>query len=392
MALTLDQAIQRLKENEERLRQFVNDPLATGTYSTEAAQLVETLPAFLARIEADIDAYAASFKASYLGPLAADPTLDGNGNPITAGDVYFNTGSLKLRVYTGTVWQDIFATANQVTFTPAGNIAATQVQAAIEELDAEKAGLALNNTFTGVNWFKFTGGAITPREATPGFVELHIRPNAGKTGGISFTEDTVADRWSCRITPGQSHLSFSTGQISTGIERLRFLANGQIGIQSLGTAALPHLTPTGDPDTGLFSPGANLYSLSAGAQEQLRVGLSAPLRARYQSTVGTSYNTMGFGYFIRAWVNFNGTGTVAINASGNVSSITDRGAGAYRLNFTEAMPDTNYSWLSGAMSSNASYFFTEPTNKTTAGVDITRGVANAFAAADEAEVSGAIIR
>jgi hypothetical protein len=48
-------------------------------------------------------------------------------------------------------------------------------------------------------------------------------------------------------------------------------------------------------------------------------------------------------YPCRAWVNFNGTGTVAIRASGNVTSITDNGAGDYTVNFTTAMPDANYS-------------------------------------------------
>ena len=48
-------------------------------------------------------------------------------------------------------------------------------------------------------------------------------------------------------------------------------------------------------------------------------------------------------YMCRAWVNFNGTGTVAIRASGNVSSITDRGVGRYSVNLTTAMPDANYS-------------------------------------------------
>lgn len=45
----------------------------------------------------------------------------------------------------------------------------------------------------------------------------------------------------------------------------------------------------------------------------------------------------------RAWVNFNGTGTVAIRASGNVSSITDFGVGTYGVNFITAMVDANYS-------------------------------------------------
>jgi hypothetical protein len=51
-------------------------------------------------------------------------------------------------------------------------------------------------------------------------------------------------------------------------------------------------------------------------------------------------------YSARAWVNFNGTGTVAIRASGNVSSITDNGTGDYTVNFTTAMPDANYAMVS----------------------------------------------
>lgn len=47
----------------------------------------------------------------------------------------------------------------------------------------------------------------------------------------------------------------------------------------------------------------------------------------------------------KAWVNFNGTGTVAIRAAFNVTSITDNGTGAYIINFATAMPDTNYAVL-----------------------------------------------
>ena len=47
-------------------------------------------------------------------------------------------------------------------------------------------------------------------------------------------------------------------------------------------------------------------------------------------------------YMCRAWVNFNGTGTVAIRASGNVTSITVNGTGDYTVNFTTAMSDANY--------------------------------------------------
>jgi hypothetical protein len=54
----------------------------------------------------------------------------------------------------------------------------------------------------------------------------------------------------------------------------------------------------------------------------------------------------------KAWVNFNGTGTVAIRASYNVSSITDIAAGVYAVNFTTALVDANYSAVS--MSADAS--------------------------------------
>lgn len=57
-------------------------------------------------------------------------------------------------------------------------------------------------------------------------------------------------------------------------------------------------------------------------------------------------------YSARAWVNFNGSGTVAIRSSGNVSSITDNGTGNFTINFTTAMPDANYS-VSGVMNVSA---------------------------------------
>jgi hypothetical protein len=44
----------------------------------------------------------------------------------------------------------------------------------------------------------------------------------------------------------------------------------------------------------------------------------------------------------KAWVNFNGTGTVSIRGSSNVSSVTDLGTGNYKINFTTSMVDANY--------------------------------------------------
>jgi len=48
------------------------------------------------------------------------------------------------------------------------------------------------------------------------------------------------------------------------------------------------------------------------------------------------------GKLCRAFVNFDGTGTVSIRANFNVNSITDRGTGEYTVNFTNSMSDANY--------------------------------------------------
>lgn len=69
-----------------------------------------------------------------------------------------------------------------------------------------------------------------------------------------------------------------------------------------------------------------------------------------------------------AWVNFNGTGTVAIRASYNVSSITDNGTGDYTVNFTTALADADYVVTGFAMpvgGAGASYSFGSGTSGAT---------------------------
>jgi hypothetical protein len=88
-------------------------------------------------------------------------------------------------------------------------------------------------------------------------------------------------------------------------------------------------------------PGALTFSTtadnSASLTERFRISSTGA-----QSSVIPGGSTLYPSFGCRAWVNFNGTGTVAIRASGNVSSITDNGEGSYRVNFTTAMPDANY--------------------------------------------------
>ena len=76
--------------------------------------------------------------------------------------------------------------------------------------------------------------------------------------------------------------------------------------------------------------------------EQMRITAAGLLQ------FNSGYGSVATAYGCRAWVNFNGTGTVAIRASGNVTSITDNGTGDYTVNFTTAMPDVNYSVVQSA--------------------------------------------
>ena len=57
-----------------------------------------------------------------------------------------------------------------------------------------------------------------------------------------------------------------------------------------------------------------------------------------------------------AWINFNGTGTVAIRDSFNVSSITDHAVGDYTLNFTNAMASADYAVAGSCIGSTSAYF------------------------------------
>jgi len=98
-----------------------------------------------------------------------------------------------------------------------------------------------------------------------------------------------------------------------------------------GTGTLTIAAPSTNTDRTLTLPdeaGTVLTSASDVAASQITTALNATGSAPI--------------YAARAWVNFNGTGTVAIKASGNVSSITDVGVGTYTVNLTTAMPDTNY--------------------------------------------------
>lgn len=133
--------------------------------------------------------------------------------------------------------------------------------------------------------------------------------------------------------------------------------------QPAGTLATGTITMPGSPADGMvitFMTTQEITALTiAGGAGQSIGGTQVSLMAAnssmsfvYRQSNTTWYRTSAPAlgnvgtapvYAARAWVNFNGTGTVAIRASGNVSSITDNGVGDYTVNFTTAMPDNSYS-------------------------------------------------
>jgi hypothetical protein len=208
-------------------------------------------------------------------------------------------------------------------------------------------------------------------------------------------------------------------------------ATGVTTVQA-GTVSAPAITTSGDTNTGIFFPAADTIAFSEGGVEAMRIDSSGRLGfpgaqsaygavtvygtkngwggINFNSTAGTNIGTLmvadgtgGFfnsadnawlGYFwaggvvfsngatfvtpvgtapsygCRAWVNFNGTGTVAIRASGNVTSITDNGTGLYTVNFTTAMSDANYTVTHALSYTGANYHILTVESLSTSSVQI----------------------
>jgi hypothetical protein len=182
----------------------------------------------------------------------------------------------------------------------------------------------------------------------------------------------------------------TSGQVSltAGVAGTLPVANGGIGTTTLTAnnvllgngGSAPQVVAPGTSGNALVSNGTSWVS---GSVEKLSTATG----------IAPSYSA-------RAWVNFNGTGTVAIRASGNVSSITDNGTGDYTVNFTTAMSDANYALASGMFDTNGTgnVYMTPQTysTKQTASVKVfsseLRGSNNTVVRIDQANMDVAIFR
>ena len=161
-------------------------------------------------------------------------------------------------------------------------------------------------------------------------------------GANAVTDSNLAS--SIYATTAQVKGVNTTGTITSGTTALT-VASGT-GISNGDAVIGEGITPG---TTVVSGGGTTSLVLSANANTTLS---AKPVSFFNSLDLLTPANTAG--QLCKAWVNFNGTGTVAIRASYNVSSITDNGVGDYTVNFTTAMADANYAVV-GTSGRDATY-------------------------------------
>jgi hypothetical protein len=195
-------------------------------------------------------------------------------------------------------------------------------------------------TITGVTFSSIivTGGTINNTSIGATTTSTGAFSTLSATGATTFSGATVANTFSssgATITGGTINSTAIGGTTAAAGKFSTLEATGVTTVQA-GTAALPAITTTGDTNTGIFFSAADTIDFTEGGTAVGQFDSSGNFK------FNSGYGSVATAYGCRAWVNFNGTGTVAIRASGNVSSITDNGTGNYTANFTIAMPDANF--------------------------------------------------
>lgn len=325
----------------------------------------------VAGISADVTTVATNvaditnFSDVYLGPAATDPATRNDSSALQAGDLYFNTADDAIKVYTGSAWVAAYiAAAGFVTVADAQTIAGVKTfdnglntdtiseetsaagvtvdgvilkdsQVSTDQINEKTSaagvtidGVLLKDTTVTANTIKASGTSSTQGEVQlfedtdNGTNYVAIKAPASIAADVTWTlpdADGTADQ--VLKTDGSGVLGWAT-------------AGGASNLGD-GSATTPSVNFSADTNTGIYRPG----------NDRLGFATNGALVGEFDGTnlkFNSGYGSVATAYACRAWVNFDGTGTPAIREDGNVTSITDNGAGDYTVNFTTAMPDANY--------------------------------------------------
>ena len=327
-----------------------------------------------------------TFDDRFLGAKEVAPTLDNDGNALLTGAIYWDTAETAMKVWTGSIWKfvttavegvndktEFTGIASQTVLTISYDIGLFQVlyngvllaaaqytatngtsitlTAAVTDnadvITVIRWGAVTTSTFLGTAATKNTGtatGEIPLNSdltalfaakaplASPTFTtKVRVYTSTATEVGLStFTGNETAIRTTYPSGTGAEISSYQSTPISPYTKTTDIVANSDSTVPS----NMRFLTKkTGDASVAermkLDDTGLTVTGKVAASNTPVLTG-SAPV------------------YACRAWVNFNGTGTVAINGSGNVSSITDSGVGTYVVNFTTSMPDAEFSAVASA--------------------------------------------
>ena len=158
------------------------------------------------------------------------------------------------------------------------------------------------------------------------------------TTGLLKQRNSANSAWITIGTLGSANLGLATVASPTFTGTVTIPAGASIS----GYAPLASPTLTGTPAAPTASAGTSTTQLATTAFVSSNYAPLASPSFTGNLSFNSGYGSSAVAYGCRAWVNFNGTGTVAIRASGNVSSITDNGVGEYTVNFATALADANY--------------------------------------------------